>query len=202
MAGQIQGDPATATTTIARPLSSTANWLYENRCGFNAFITWACDGARAISSNFEIAAVVFGMKPTNVSILAPVVRSRGNDARIDTSVEVAYESIELVYHIAVNDITMENTADANAIAMLPEACASKCANARGLCEEGYIGLDGTLYDSEIKKTEDGVTWTQTAADPFAEGGDAGQPVIFPLYDGHRVVVPRISVSIWRPAEVA
>jgi hypothetical protein len=91
---------------------------------------------------------------------------------------------------------MTNTAAANGIAFLPEQCASKCATGRDPCDEGYMALDGTLYDSEVKYTTDGTTWTQTTTDPFDEGGDSGPVIIFTTNDGHRVVVGRISASGW------
>ena len=65
-----------------------------------------------------------------------------------------------------------------------------------------MGLDGTLYDSEVKYSNDGSTWTQTTTDPFTEGGDAGDVIIFEMWDGHRAVVARISVSVHLAAEVA
>lgn len=200
--GQIRGDPGVGTTTITRPLSSTVNWLFENRCPFEGLVTWACDGSREIPENYEVAVVVFNVNPTQVSIAAPVVRERGEDVRIDTPAEVSYTGLYLVYHLSVNVVTISNTAPANGIVFLPEACESKCASARGACAEGYMALDGTLYDSEVKYATTGVNWEQTTTDPFEDGGDAGPLVVFPLYDGHRVIVGRISTSTHLGAEVA
>ena len=200
--GQIRGDPGTGTTTLTRPLSGTVNWLFENRCSFEALITWACEGSREIPENFEVAAVLFGVNPTQPSISAPVVRERGDDVRIDVPVEVSYTGIYLVYHLSVNVVTVSNTAAANGIVFLPEACETKCASARDGCSEGYMALDGTLYDSEVKYTTTGTSWAQTASDPFEDGGDAGPIVVFPTWDGHRVIVGRISVSTHLGAEIS
>ena len=200
--GQIQGDPGAGTTTITRPLQTTVNWLFENRCPFNALVTWACDGSRSLPGNFEVAAVLFNVTPTQPSISAPVVTSRGEDARINTALEVSYTGLYLVYKTIIATITMTNTADANGIVFLPEQCASKCATGRDPCDEGYMALDGTLYDSEVKKTHNGTDWTQTITDPFEEGGDAGSPIVFTKADGHRMVVGRVSASGWMPAEIA
>ena len=200
--GQIQGDPGSGTSTITRPLQTTVNWLFTNRCGFNALVTWACDGSRSLPGNFEAAAVIFNVTPTQPSISGPIVMNRGDNARVNTALEIGYTGLYLVYKTIVNTITMTNTAAANGIAFLPEQCDSKCAVGRGACEEGYMALDGTLYDSEVKYSLNGTTWTQTAADPFDEGGDAGPIIIFTTNDGHRAIVGRISASGWMPAEVA
>jgi len=202
VAGKIQGDPATPTTTITRPFSTVANWLLENDCPFNALATWACAGSRVIPDNYEIAAILFNCQPTNSTLLASIVRNRGDNTRLDTNAEIAYDDRVLIYHLIASAITMTNTADANNIIFLPEQCASKCADARDLCDDGYMSLDGTLYDSEIKKTHDGVNWTQTPTDAFEEGGDAGPMAIFEKYYAHRMIVGRISASTHLPAEIA
>lgn len=200
--GQLRGDPGQGTTTITTPLSSTLNWLFERRCAFPMLVTWACDGERGLPENFQIAAVAFSTNPTQPSISSPVVRERGENTRIDTPAEVSYSDLRIVYNIGVNVVSVSNTSAANGIAFLPETCATKCGNPRDACEEGYIALDGTLYDSEIKYTQTGVNWAQTSADPFQEGGDASSPVLLPLYDRHRAIVARISASTHLPAEVS
>lgn len=200
--GKIQGDPPTNATTIRIPVSHSGNRLITALCEFQMFIAWACDGMRSIVDNFESGVVLLGGRRTDSPIDAPVVQSRGNDTRLEGTVNVAYDSRYFIYYLMVNAVSMTNTADANSIAMLPDQCESKCANARDLCTEGYMGLDGTLYDSEVKKTHDGTTWSQTPADPFDEGGDAGDIVLFIRYNGHRALIARMSQSEWAPAEVA
>ena len=179
-AGQIRGDPGQGTTTIDQPLATTANWLFEQRCAFNALVTWACDGTRVVPNNYEVAAVLFDVNPTQPTITAPVVRERGEDSRINTSLEVSYTGLYLVYHLGVNVASVTNTAAANGIVFLPDQCAGKCADARDACQEGYMTLDGTLYDSEVKYATTGVNWAQTTTDPFQEGGDSTSPVVFTL----------------------
>jgi len=177
IAGKIRGDPALGTTTIDQPLATTVNWLFERRCAFPVLFTLACEGEPAIPENFQVGAVV-------------------------VPAELSYDTVLLLYRIAVNEVAVSNTAAANGVVFLPEACGTKCGNPRGACEEGYIALDGTLYDSEVKKTTTGVNWTQTPADPFEEGGDSSSPVTLNLWDSHRAFVARISASVWRPAEIS
>lgn len=201
-AGQIRGEAGAGTTTITRPLSSTTNFLLENSCGFDALIAYGCQGTRAVPENYEFGVVLFDVQPTNSSIIAAIARDRGEDTRIDTNAEVSYTGRYMIYRLQVNTLTMTNTAAANGIAFLPEACETKCAPARDGCSEGYMALDGTLYDSEVKYSDDGSDWNQTSADPFEEGGNAGEWIIFELWDGHRAITNRISPSVWRPAEVS
>ena len=202
VAGQLRGDPGQGTTTIDQPLATTRNWLFERRCEFPALFAWACEGDRGIPDNFQVAAVAFDMNPTQPSIANPVARERGENARILTPLDVSYTDLRLVYHLGANVVSVDNTAAANGVVFLPETCSTKCANPRDACEEGYMALDGTLYDSEVKYTSTGVDWAQTAADPFEEGGDASSPIVLSLWNKHRAIVARINASTWRPAEVS
>lgn len=202
VAGKIRGDPSLGTTTIDQPLATTVNWLFERRCDFPMLVTLACQGAPGIPENYQVAAVVPAMSPTQVTLNAAAVRERGENARILIPAELSYDDVLLLYHIGVNIVTVANTAAANGVVFLPEACGTKCGSPRDMCEEGYMALDGTLYDSEVKYTSTGTNWAQTAADPFEEGGDASSPVTLTMWDRHRAVVSRISASVWRPAEIS
>lgn len=203
--GKIRGEPAAATTTLERPLSTVYNWLLEQTCSFNALVAWMCGGVRAVTTNFKVAAVLFGVESSNSTILAPVARQPGDDGRVLTNADITYDDRRMIYPIAFLTQTLANTADANGIAFLPAACESACGPARGLCEIGFMGLDGTQYNSEVKYTLDGgATWAQTATDPFLyDGGDTGKPLLIELADGaYRVIVPRISVAVGEYAEIA
>lgn len=200
--GKLQGDPPTNATTIRIPVSHSGNSLITANCEFQGFIGWACDGLRSIVDNFQSGMVLLGLRRTDSPIGAPVVQSRGANTRLEGTVNLAFDSRHFIYFLQVNPVTMTNIANANSIVMLPEQCESKCAAARDLCTEGYMGLDGTLYDSEVKYTTDGTSWAQTTVDPFDEGGDTGDIVIFTLHNRHRAVVARESQSVWAPAEVA
>lgn len=203
--GYIQGEPGAATTTLERPLSTVANWLLEQRCEFNALVAYLCDGVRAISRNFQVAFVLFNARVSDSAVLAAAARQPADNNRVMTNASITYADRQAIHRMEVVEQTLDNTAASNGIAFLPEACESDCAPARDLCEVGYMGLDGTQYNSEVKLTEDsGANWAQTATDPFLyDGGDAGKPVLVELADGeHRVIVPRISVAVGEPAEIA
>jgi len=201
----VKGEPASPTTTLERPLSQVANFLLDNRgCEFQMLIPYVCEGVRTIPQNFMVAAVVIGAQLTNPSLLQPVAAVPGDDDRVATNAEISYLTYMMLYEQTVSAQSLDNTADANGVAFLPHACAGDCGAGRDLCSEGYLGLDGTQYNAEVKYTDDGgSTWTQTSTDPFLySGGDAGKPIIVPLSDAHRVIVPRISMAVGEAAEVA
>lgn len=201
--GQIRGEAGAGTTTLARPFSSVANWLLENDCEFNALVTWACAGVRAIPENYEIAGILFGAQPITPTLLAAVAMGPDEEGRVDTNVDISYLKLLLVYHLTAARQQVDNIADANGIAFLPYTCETRCAPARGLCEEGFIALDGTLYDSEVKATLNGGSlWEQTTTDPFEEGGDASDVETFETWAGERVIVSRGSSIAWLPAEIS
>ena len=201
--GYIQGEAGMGSTTLTKPLAAVANWLLENDCGFEAFVTYACRGIRALASNYQLGAVLFGARPTTSTLLAAVAKGPDEEGRIETSAEINYLDRRLIYRIALERQALTNTADANAIFFLPKACESKCGPARGLCQEGYMALDGTQYNAEVKYTKNGgATWTQAAVDPFLYfGGDTLTGVGIEIADGHRAIFGR-AAAVDEFAEVA
>ena len=203
--GYIQGEPGAATTTLERPLSTVANWLLDQKCEFNALVAYLCDGVRAISRNFQVAFVLFNARMSDSSVLAAAARQPADNNRVMTNASITYATRQAIHRMEVLIQTLTNTAASNGIAFLPEACESDCAPARDLCETGFMGLDGTQYNSEVKYTlTGGSLWTQTATDPFLyDGGDSGKPLLIELADGeYRVIIPRISTAVGEAAEVA
>lgn len=203
IAGYISGEPGSGSTTLTRPLSSVVNWLLENDCGFEAFITYACRGTRSLPQNYIVGAVLFGAQPTSTTLAAAVAQQPGDDGRVDTSADITYTDRRLIYRLVAQAQTLENTAAANAIAFLPRTCEDRCGPARGLCKEGYMALDGTQYNSEIKYTKNGgATWTQTAVDPFLYfGGDSLTLVLIETSDAHRAIFGR-DAALDEYAEIA
>jgi len=110
----------------------------------------------------------------------------------------------LIYHLVFSRETVANTAPANAIYFLPKMCESRCGPARGLCEEGFIGLDGTQYNAEIKYIKNGMAgWEQTDTDPYLYfGGDTSDMFAVDTVDGHRAISSRGSVAGGEYAEIA
>lgn len=207
--GFIQDEPGTPTTTLTKPLSPVANWLLEQSemgCAFNFWATYGCGGTRGNPENYDIAVLGFGARVSNSRILGEAVAMQPSDeARVMTDAEISYQARKMFYQLYVARQTVINTAAANGIAFLPQACASRCAPARKSCWEGYMALDGTMYNSEVKYTKNGGgTWAQTATDPFTySGGDASDVVVFETANGgHRAVVARGSVTEGEPAEIA
>jgi len=207
VAGYIQGEPGMGTTTLTRPLSTVANWLLENDCGFEAFVTYACRGTRALPSNYDIGAVLFGAQPTNSTLVAAVAQQPAEDGRINTTVEISYADRRLIYVLAMQRQALVNTTAANAIAFLPKACESRCGPARGLCQEGFMAMDALgagAYNAEIKYTVDGgANWVITDGDPFYYGiGDVSDILVIETASGHRVIAAQGSAQAGEYAEIS
>lgn len=203
---QVRGEPAMPTTTLSMPLSTAgANYLLDLDCTINGWITYNCDGSRGDPENYQLGVLLYGMVVSNSSILAEAV-ARGPDQEdvIDTNAELGFQDRLLFYQIAFAVQGLDNTANANAIEFLPKTCETHCTDARGLCEEGYMALDGTLYNSEIKKTHNGgADWAPCPTDPFMYGGgDASDIVLVTTATGHRAIISRGSEQHGEPAEVA
>lgn len=199
----IQGAPGLGSTTLVKPLENVANWLLENDCRFNALVTLACRGTRAIPTNFTVAALLFEAYPTTSTLLASVAQTPDDDGRIQTNADISYTDRRMLYSITMEVQDVDNTANANSIVFLPRACQSDCAPARGLCECGYMTLDGAIYNSEVKRTwNSGSVWSETTYEPFVNGGDAGPIIVLDTATAHRAIVGRISTSAGEYAEIS
>jgi len=180
------------------------NFLLEQECSFNGLITHVCEGSRVVPTNFEIAAVLFNAQLSDSVLEAPVAADPGDDERVLTNAPIIYTDRRLVYNLKFSRTSVDNTADANGLMFLPTLCGSDCGNTpRSLCQVGFMGLDGSQYNSEIKVTTDGSTWVEASVDPFLySGGDTGKPISFDLSDGERIIVPRISTAVGEYAEIS
>ena len=207
IAGYVAGEPGMGSTTLTRPLSTVANWLLENDCGFEAFVTYACRGTRALPLNYDIGVVLFNAMPTTSVLAAAVAQQPAEDGRINTTAEINYVDRRLIYKLAMQSQGLTNTTAANAIAFLPKACESRCGPARGLCEEGFMAMDALgvgAYAAEIKYTLDGgANWEITGGDPFFYGiGDVSDILVIETADGHRVIVSQGSTQPGEYAEIS
>jgi len=207
IAGYVQGEPGMGSTTLTRPLSTVANWLLENDCGFEAFVTYACRGTRALPLNYDIGVVLFGAMPTTSVLAAAVAQQPAEDGRINTTAEINYTDRRLIYQLIMQVQGLDNTTAANAIAFLPKACESRCGPARGLCEVGFMAMDALgvgAYQAEVKYTLDGgANWEITDGDPFFYGiGDVSDILVIETADGHRVIVSQGSAQAGEYAEIS
>jgi len=207
IAGYVAGEPGLGSTTLTRPLSTVANWLLENDCGFEAFVTYACRGTRALPLNYDIGVVLFGAMPTTSVLAAAVAQQPAEDGRINTTAEINYIDRRLIYLLILQPQALTNTTDANAVAFLPKACESRCGPARGLCEVGFMAMDALgvgAYQAEIKFTLDGgANWLITDGDPFFYGiGNVSDILVIETADAHRVIVSQGSTQPGEFAEIS
>ncbi len=204
VSSKIRGEKGLVSVTLNRPLSSVYNLLLENECGGNALVTWVCEGDRSLPNRYMLAALLYNFEFSGDRVLGqPVAIQPGDNDRVETTATLNADALRMIYNMTWTRQGLSNTADANGIAFLPKKCTTDCSAERGLCEIGFMGLDGSQYNSEVKYTIDGANWTQTTTDPFAyDGGDSGKPVIYELTNAERVIVPRISMAVGEYAEVA
>ncbi len=201
----VQGEPALPNVTLIKPYNEVYNFLVEQNCPYHGLVIHVCEGIAVLPTKFLIAVVLFGMRISDSTLLAPVAEDPASADRVNTNAINVYTDRRFVKNLLFSRTAVDNTADANGLVFLPELCGSDCGNLpRGLCEVGFMGLDGAQYDSEIKKTEDGTTWeVMGTADPFLyDGGDAGKPITFDISGGERIVFPRSSVAVGEPAEIS
>lgn len=204
ISGYLRGEPGLGSFSLTKPLAQTYNFLLENRCGYNSLITYVCEGVRSNPNNYLMAVAMINAVTSEKGLESPVSATPDDEGRVNTTATLSFADLMMIYNIEWTQQSLDNTANANGIAFLPEKCASDCSDERGLCEIGFMGLDGTQYNSEVKKTINyGSTWAQTADDPFFySGGDAGKPVIIEYSDYERVIVPRISMAVGEYAEIS
>jgi photosystem II stability/assembly factor-like uncharacterized protein len=204
--GFVRGDKGAGTYRLTKPLVGVYNMLLETICEHQGRINWVCRGNRQDPRNYELAALLVQTNPSRSGITNPAREPEGTSARVNTNADMSFIEALMLYPVTLARQAVSNTADANAVYFLPERCEDRCGGARGLCEQGAIGLDraaGYVYDAEVKYTlNSGATWAATAIDPYAYGGNTGALIIFETLTGTRPLVFRSGVVAGAPAECA
>lgn len=203
--GSIKGEPGFGTYSLTKPLVGVSNFLLDLKCSMVGRVNWVCRGNRQNPRNYEVAVVMLNSDPTGKGIPNPARGGGDTEARVNTTLNLNFTEWITVYHLSMARQAVENTADGNVVWFFPQRCEDRCGPARGLCEEGIMGLDGAggyLYDSEIKKTHDGNTWAATPADPFTWGGNVQAIIGLETIAGIRYLVFRGIGVPAAPAECA
>lgn len=210
--GFIKGDVGMGTYSLEKPLATVYNFLLEEPCPFGGRINWVCRGIRQDERNYEIAVVMPDSTPGRRSIRNPVRSPGGTEERVMTNLDLSFPDALMIYHLQIVRQVLTNTVPANAIYFLPQRCEDRCGAARGLCETGVMGLDGSgylgyvlyPYDSEIKKTfNGGAAWAPTATDPYTYGGNTSAILMMETSGGGiRIIAFRSQSVPGAPAESA
>lgn len=203
--GFVTGDIGAGTYSLEKPLSSVWNVLVELRCQFQGRVNWVARGSRVDPQNYEVAALLLRSEFSTKGISNPVRMPEGTPARVNTTGNVDFTHLMMIYRLNLSQHTVENTADALGVYFLPQHCEDRAGDARGVLEYGIIGLDnpsypGYLYDSEIKRTKTGTTWVATATDPYAYGGGTQALLMFETVDAVKLLVFRHSAVPGFPPE--
>jgi hypothetical protein len=203
--GFITGDAGAGTYTLTKPLAKVYNGLLQQKCEWTGRINWVCRGTRSDPRNFELACLMIGSRPNRRGLLNPVRGADDSEARVNTNADLNFYHWAMIYPLVLERQSVSNTANGNFIHFLPELCEDRCSDARGLCENGMIGLDRSgayLYDSEVKITTDGDTWAATAVDPFTWGGNIESGLSIETVNGIRRIVFRGEAVAAAPPEAA
>ena len=195
ISGFTRGEPAAGTYSLVKPLSTVYNMLMETECEFVGRINWVCRGVRADPRNYEVAVLMLDSGATRRGIPGPVAQQGDAEARVNTNMDLNFSPLIMLYRLAINQITMDNTGDAHAVHFLPNRCADRCGDARAKCAWGLMGLDTVdglygMYDAEIKKVHDGASWVATAFDPYLWGGATHAVLQLETVDGVRYIAFR------------
>lgn len=201
--GFIRGEAGSGTYSLVKPLVSTRNFLLNTKCKLVGRVNWICRANRQDPNNYEVALLMTDSEFRRRGIAAPVSHEPP-EARVNTNADLSFIKAMMLHRICIVQQAVDNTANGNSIHFLPARCEDRCGPARDMCEVGIMGLIGPgayLYESEIKKTEDGGSnWAQTATDPYAYGGDTGPVLQFDSISGVRFVVFRVEAVVGAPAE--
>ncbi len=203
--GFIVGDPGAGTYSLTKPLAKVYNALLQQKCEWVGRINWVCRGVREDPRNFELATLMIGSRPNRRGLANPVRGPEDTEARVQTNADLNFYHWAMIYPLSLNRQSVSNTANANFVFFLPELCEDRCSAARGLCEVGMMGLDRSgayLYDSEVKLTSNGDTWTASALDPFTWGGNIECGLIMETVNGVRYIVFRGEAVAAAPPEAA
>ncbi len=204
--GYTQGDAGVGTYELTKPLALVWNYLLEQmNCEMQGRINWTARGVREDHRNYELAVVMLQSVFQSRRIVNPVRGPGAADARVDTNGRMAFANAAMLYPLEWDQHSLSNTVAANSIYFLPRRCADRVGSRRDILEIGVMGMDrgaGYLYDSEVKITIDGDTWTAAAVDPFSYGGNIFTHLVLETRDGERILVFRGEPVAGAPVEAA
>lgn len=201
--GYIRGSAGSGTYSLTKPLAQVYNFLLERNCEFPARVNWASRGSRQDPNNYKMAAIMIGNEFSSGRIVNPVARTGDEESRVDTQGDVSFTLLYMLYKLTMNRITVANTSDALKVYFMPEECATPDFPARDMCEVGLIGCDasGSIYDSEVKFSEDGSSFVETDGVPFTNPGETGGGVLaLDIATGRKLLCWRSESIVGQPAE--
>lgn len=202
----VRGAPGVPTVEVTLPLGKTLDLMESWECLGNLFVNKQTCGRRDLWTNFDRTFIFRGAQSTakNYSNLA----SRTPDNQDDSTVTVplAFTEMKNVLSLELIRQTVAATVDLLAIAFLQEErCVGTCGPAIYKGQYGVaVGKGAVAAEAAIYFTSDGgVTWTITAADPFAVAEDIAAAVYVMMTNSvNRVIVGRSTTDAAAPAEIA
>lgn len=211
--GQLQSPPDPVTTTITGLMFKTASVIERMSCPAVIHAAQICgEGVRKdIFTNYDRVVSLNVARQTERTWANLVHREEDTASERGVAVS-ANPPVYEVYRLKSAPAQQSTTHDQplNDIAICgEEQCAGKCGIATvELCQNLVVAGDtitgSPTYSAEVLYTSDaGANWSETAADPFADGEDIYAIECFQLdKDTNRIIVARGTADAANPAEIA
>lgn len=166
-----QGPPEVVTTTISGLARRTMDALYTARCPGALFVMRRCKGRQDRLLNYERVSILQRARPSKITEGEPVHHAEDNSIMDEFEIQAWPPVIRVTEVSTARRVTAETLALNTIWSNLDNVCAGNCVgSAVRLGDSMVIGADGGAGAGHVLYSNDGgLTWTQTAASPFAVG---------------------------------
>jgi photosystem II stability/assembly factor-like uncharacterized protein len=208
ISGSYQGEPGLPTTTITTDVRKVADLLERVRCPTDLIVHQVKCGRRDLFTNYDRSFLLSGATLTSRGLQGLAARDPGSEAETTQTFDLTISQLERIFLMELQRQTLAATQDVLAIAFCDQAkCADDCGAASDGCQYGVLVTKSSGASAgmpEVYYTIDGgLTWTATAADPFAVAEDISAVICFPISRTvTRILVARGTTDPANPAEVA
>lgn len=209
-----QGAKGRATFTLSmllgRKTDAVDRWVGRG-CPGQLFLHWYCRGQKGVFAGYERGTMFTDIRATSKAMDNASLRMEDGGAPGLTHRTYAVSAAEVQDYVSLT-VTRKTYAGVHPLIDIAFCSTDDCGGACGapdfLGRVGYVGpsiASSLTSGADVSITQDyGVTWTETAADPFADGESVGAIVCFPINAAgtKRVVVARATTDAGNPAEIA
>lgn len=168
---ETQGPPEMVSVTISGCPRRVLDALYTAKCPGNLFVMRRCKGRLDRLANFERVSILYRAKPQSITEGEPVNHTEDNAIMDEFEIQ-AWPPVIRVTDVAAARRASGETLAINSIAANQDIeCLNGCNGTNLVPGDRLIaGADGGAGSANVLvSTDNGTTWTATAADPFAVG---------------------------------
>ncbi len=204
--GSYQGEPSLPTVQVMTTVEKTADWLEKVACPVTLFIHKGSCGRRDIFTQYDRSFILYNASKITDGLQNLAVRSPADNAESGQTFDFTAESLLRIYTPSAGRQTIAAVRELLAVTFCnTPSCAGGCGAAQPACTSGWVaGAADYAAKAVLYVTDDGgLTWTASAADPFAVAEDISAIVCFAVgRDTTRVMVARGTADGAAPAEIA